>query len=196
MEGWQWAPDTQQGVQWNLGGGQAGEAGPHPGSLEGVDSLPEAMARSKQQASRRVSRSNSRQFDRMASQVRLPYHTNAYFQLLLCRLKQSLLPKLCRMLSDTACSELARVSMCTKTVASMPTKSDISLVRTCWPFQIPWDVCVVASFCKQRQSLQIAACMLSTTRLVPRTHAALCTHILLQEVLGRPACTTGSEFIA
>ena len=94
MEGWQWAPDTQQGVQWNLEGGQAGEAGPHPGSLEGVDSLPEAMARSKQQASRRVSRSNSRQFERMASQVRLPYHTKAYLQLLLCRLKQSLLPKL------------------------------------------------------------------------------------------------------
>lgn len=69
MEGWQWTPDMQQGVQWNLGGGQAGEAGPHPGSLEGVDSLPEAMAKSRKSASRRVSRSNSKQFERLTSQV-------------------------------------------------------------------------------------------------------------------------------
>ncbi|DBB07428.1 TPA: hypothetical protein ACH3X3_008910 [Trebouxia sp. C0006] len=72
MEGWQWTPDTQQGVQWNLGGGQAGEAGPHPGSLEGVDSLPEAMAKSRKSASRRVSRSNSKQFERLTSQVASP----------------------------------------------------------------------------------------------------------------------------
>ena len=65
----QWASGMQQGVQWNLGRGQAGEGGPHPGSLEGVDSLPEAMARSRQQASRRVSRSNSKHFERMSSQV-------------------------------------------------------------------------------------------------------------------------------
>ena len=75
MEGWQWTPDTQQGVQWNLGGGQAGEAGPHPGSLEGVDSLPEAMAKSRKSASRRVSRSNSKQFERLTSQVRSETHS-------------------------------------------------------------------------------------------------------------------------
>ncbi len=75
MEGWQWTPDTQQGVQWNLGGGQAGEAGPHPGSLEGVDSLPEAMAKSRKSASRRVSRSNSKQFERLTSQVRPETHS-------------------------------------------------------------------------------------------------------------------------
>ncbi|DBA74097.1 TPA: hypothetical protein ACH3X1_010905 [Trebouxia sp. C0004] len=72
MEGWQWTPDMQQGLQWNLGGGQAGEAGPHPGSLEGVDSLPEAMAKSRKSASRRVSRSNSKQFERLTSQVASP----------------------------------------------------------------------------------------------------------------------------
>ena len=71
MEGWQWTPDMQPGVQWNLGGGQIGEGCPQPGSLEGVYSLPEAMAKSRQQASRRVSRSNSKQFERMTSQVTL-----------------------------------------------------------------------------------------------------------------------------
>ena len=70
MEGWQWTPHVQQGVEWNLDGGHAGDVGTQ-GSLEGVDSLPEAMARSKQEASRRVSRANSRQFERMASQVSL-----------------------------------------------------------------------------------------------------------------------------
>ena len=75
MKGWQWTPDMQQGVQWNLGGGQAGEAGPHPGSLEGVDSLPEAMAKSRKSASRRVSRSNSKQFERLTSQVTSETHS-------------------------------------------------------------------------------------------------------------------------
>lgn len=75
MEGLQWTPDMQQGVQWNLGGGQAGEAGPHPGSLEGVDSLPEAMAKSRKSASRRVSRSNSKQFERLTSQVTSETHS-------------------------------------------------------------------------------------------------------------------------
>ena len=70
MEGWHWTPSLQQGLQWTLGGGQAGDGGTQHGSLEGVDSLPEAMAKSRQQASRRVSRSNSKQFERMASQVR------------------------------------------------------------------------------------------------------------------------------
>ena len=69
MEGWQWAPSVQQGVEWNLNGGPTGDGGTQQGSLEGVDSLPEAMAKSKQEASRRVSRANSRQFERMASQV-------------------------------------------------------------------------------------------------------------------------------
>ena len=71
MEGWQWTPNMQQGVDWNLGGGQPGDVAIQQGSLEGVDSLPEAMAKSKQEASRRVSRANSRQFERMASQVSL-----------------------------------------------------------------------------------------------------------------------------
>ena len=71
MEGWQWDPAMQQGVQWNLGGSQVGDGGTQQGSLEGVDSLPEAMAKSKQEASRRVSRANSRQFERIASQVSL-----------------------------------------------------------------------------------------------------------------------------
>ena len=71
MEGWQWTPGTTQGEQWMLGGGQPGGGGPQPGSLEGVDSLPEAMAKSRQEASRRVSRSNSRQFERLSSQVRI-----------------------------------------------------------------------------------------------------------------------------
>ena len=71
MEGWQWTPNVQQGVDWNLGGGQPGDGATQQGSLEGVDSLPEAMAKSKQEASRRVSRTNSRQFERMASQVSL-----------------------------------------------------------------------------------------------------------------------------
>lgn len=82
MEGWQWSPDMQQGVQWNLGGGQAGEAGPHPGSLEGVDSLPEAMAKSRKSASRRVSRSNSKQFERLTSQVRTETHS---YKMAACR---------------------------------------------------------------------------------------------------------------
>ena len=69
MEGWQWTPNVQQGVEWNLNGGHPGDGGTQQGSLEGVDSLPEAMAKSKQEASRRVSRANSRQFERMASQV-------------------------------------------------------------------------------------------------------------------------------
>lgn len=60
-----------QGADWNLGGGQAGDGSTQQGSLEGVDSLPEAMAKSKQEASRRVSRSNSRQFERLPSQVSL-----------------------------------------------------------------------------------------------------------------------------
>ena len=81
MEGWQWAPDLQQGVQWGLGGGPAGDAGAQQGSLEGFDSLPEAMAKSRQQASRRVSRSSSRQFERLASQVSAPHSAGrAVFQ--------------------------------------------------------------------------------------------------------------------
>ena len=67
MEGWHWAGNQQEGLHWNQREVQTGVS---PTSLEGVDSLPEAMARSRQQASRRVSRSNSRQFERMSSQVR------------------------------------------------------------------------------------------------------------------------------
>ena len=78
MEGWQWTPGVQQGGEWNLGGGQAGDGSTQQGSLEGVDSLPEAMAKSKQEASRRVSRSNSKQFERMASQVSLSCHIIQY----------------------------------------------------------------------------------------------------------------------
>ena len=76
MEGWHWTPGLQQGFQWNLGGGQIGDGNTQHGSLEGVDSLPEAMAKSRQQASRRVSRSNSRQFERMASQVSCSHTKN------------------------------------------------------------------------------------------------------------------------
>lgn len=60
----------QGGPEWNMGGG-AWDGTTQQGSLEGVDSLPEAMAKSKQAASRRVSRSNSRQFERLSSQVSL-----------------------------------------------------------------------------------------------------------------------------